>query len=101
METLVETLETQWKHNPIAKAQLLHRPQPELDRTSGACEPSVTCTVVRVCERYQENTVQLLNRNNKQTIGVVNKQKTNSWVLNKQLAWSSHRGLHRDCKNPF
>ena len=25
METLVETLETQWKHNPIAKAQLLHR----------------------------------------------------------------------------
>ena len=25
METLVETLETQWKHNPIAKPQLLHR----------------------------------------------------------------------------
>ena len=49
----------------------------------------------RVCERYQENTVQLLNRNNKQTIGVVNKQKTNSWVLNKQLAWSSHRGLQK------
>ena len=51
--------------------------------------------LLRVCERYQENTVQLLNRNNKQTIGVVNKQKTNSWVLNKQLAWSSHRGLQK------
>ena len=35
--------------------------------------------------QYQENTVQLLNRNNKQTIGVVNKQ----------LAWSSHRGLQK------
>ena len=49
----------------------------------------------RAGERYQENTVRLLNRNNKQTIGVVNKQKTNSWVLNKQLAWSSHRGLQK------
>ena len=28
---------------------------------------------VRVCERYQENTVRLLNRNNKQTVELVNK----------------------------
>ena len=39
----------------------------------------------RVSERSALNTVQLLNRNNKQTIGVVNKQ----------LAWSSHRGLQK------
>ena len=50
----------------------------EADRTGdlkAACTVCVrACACARVCERYQENTVRLLNRNNKQTVEVLNKR---------------------------
>ena len=45
----------------------------------GASSPRQLILELSAYERYQENIVQLLNRNNKQTVGMVNKQKTNSW----------------------
>ena len=64
------------KRRSSAFVGFAYRPFRDPKRLTLSPKPGAVC---RAPERYQENIVQLLNRNNKQTVGVVNKQNLNNW----------------------
>ena len=81
-------------HTPAHGFKNLHVIYQSLDRNHG----STSLHLGRAAERSQVNTVFLLNRETEQTVGVVNKQKTNSWGGEQtHWAWSSHPDRKRPC----